>query len=335
MFCESLKTRFSRPRIRQLIWATFSIATVLSVTLSIVNATEAEDQPIAERFRSEAPAAWEALEHAGNSLDVECTEVATTRYDTKGTAEKTVRQRLVFKSKPDCLLSQCARLDQDGVPAANATEALNADYAFAVSRSGEGAWLLRHASPMNKEAVTRNISTRAFIYAHAPWEILEYGSLRSLGKNPNFSVTSIESVAGESGELARVSFSQKVVANAGKWVTLRSGWLLLDPKMYWCIREFSVSIASDTSAADIHGRITYGDHRDALPHPTHYAFTLVNKKKRATIEDAFDYKKFDYRDPPLAEFRLPAFGLPEYVTSRARSASLRLPAVTRLRRDCY
>ena len=306
---------------------TLFLVTTVAVCPLLANTGDDKVESIADRFRSEAPSAWEILERAGSNLQVECLEVATTRRDSKPGAADVTRKRLVFKARPGCLLSDRTRLDQSDVQTASAAEALNDDYGFTVTRNGGTTWMLRRAGASDKEAVARNVDLKSFVYAHAPWVVLEYGSLRSLWVDPHFDVTSVERVADGACELARVEFSLSGTAKDGATVTLRNGWLLLDPKIYWCIREYSVSIASDKSAADIHGTVTYDHRPDELPRPRRYAFTLVNKQKGATVDYSYDYEKFDYVEPAVGDFRLSAYGLPEYLAGRGSSPSLTLPAL--------
>lgn len=143
------------------------------------------------------------------------------------------------------------------------------------------------------------------------------GSLPTFLKRPGFSVTKTESAGTPEEGLSKVWF--KVVADEisakqqGQVPIEGTGWLLLDPKCYWRIREFELPFFSPRfptfrALAKYH----YNTARDNYPllKQIDIAFYPPESSEKPETRTVIDYV-FEKRVPDEKEFRLSGYGFPE------------------------
>ena len=105
-----------------------------------------------------------------------------------------------------------------------------------------------------------------------------------------------------------------------------SGWIIVSPESGWVIREYG-KVINDGSGPGITriGRIEYAqsaeNHLDPVRLTEGTYLGRVDRNPNTLPASQFDltFDLVDYHALPEADFRLPAFGLPEVTTSKVNS----------------
>jgi len=135
-----------------------------------------------------------------------------------------------------------------------------------------------------------------------------------------FSLVSIKEVQGDGGVYQRLDFEYK--PREGK-ISRAAGWLLLDAKRYWVLRQYEIHEEFRTKGAKpltARGRNEYSD-GEGVPTLRQVDFEqLVEDEYKTTRRLVFRASSWRYEATPLKDFTLAAYGLgsPERPSPSAR-----------------
>jgi hypothetical protein len=133
--------------------------------------------------------------------------------------------------------------------------------------------------------------------------------LPEMSQQSDFLITNIAQVAKNDLELIRVEF--RITKLAQRKPALESGWFLLDPSLYWVVREYDVNMISGIRGNSYSGKNSYtGNFKLApsgIPLLVKSIERLVCPAEKADGEWVIDYYLHE-REVPESEFTLSAFG---------------------------
>jgi hypothetical protein len=102
-----------------------------------------------------------------------------------------------------------------------------------------------------------------------------------------------------------------------------SGWLLLDPRRTFAVREYEMTVRNTGSppfSSQISGYVKYTGQL-GLPHPTEVVSEMISKRSSNPsdlVRHTFRVKSWEYEQTPASEFTLAAYGLEEVGGKRNR-----------------
>jgi hypothetical protein len=300
---------------------------LLILLLAFAGSLNAQEQDsLKKRFLVEAPRSWEALNAHVFQLQGRLTlESKWAKLSEKDSWE--------IKDKPGNRLSEREIINLDKQTKDYTVTCSNPDYIFTLKRkSPDVPWVL---TDVQKKAPGKEFRLPD---TYRDEGSLGYGvqdalisvcgmQLANLVREPSFRVLNAKLVRQDELELVQIDFENPHATNGATlngvaFDPIQSGMLLLDPQQSWCLRGYEVH--SKFSNSENVSRSKVIEIRNSsvphLPLPVHVADTTTHQQSGVgTTDPPFTSStdlKYDLDEPhPLvdADFRLPAFGLPEIV----------------------
>ncbi|HBI42105.1 MAG TPA: hypothetical protein DDY78_04495 [Planctomycetales bacterium] len=272
---------------------------------------------LARRFLDEAPPCWELLKDQQFQLRGKI-RAAWTWGKTSGHAETDIKEKSGNQLRSPQPLP-------DGQENDNTAYVVNADYIFSLKRKAQNAlWVLSDFQKKGKDfRLPTRFQEEGGIGYGVQTVLLNCGAfLPDLVRQPSFRVVRAAVENREGAEFIRVDYDNTHPVNQKPIQSVQSGTMLLDPARCWCVREFEVHTGAlndeSVTRSDV---IEIRDSSVAhFPLPVHIASTTKHRqfspdgKAKEEVFTSTGDMRYDLEEPyPLAdaEFRLPAFGLPE------------------------
>ena len=209
--------------------------------------------------------------------------------------------------------------------------AVNPKYAFQIKRTiGSKDWVLDQidmGSDGSQLTLANGLPQRDFVqmWVCEHFEIVnDRLTLERLIGKPNFRANQIVSVAVDGSEMIRIEFECPFPLETRKdprdanWHPVQGGYVILDPKHYWCVKEYRVHTQYADSVGDCWAKYEYTEGRDQFP-----ILRRATKKHIARHPDGKDLftletdSTYDFRESAGefddTEFTLSKYGLPEPV----------------------
>ena len=201
--------------------------------------------------------------------------------------------------------------------------AINSQYAFWLEKGTPSAqWRVRVINrdlshDIQLKGVGKVDLYEDFSYRYSPYKLGLVDFLPELLKRPGFSVTKTESVGPPEEGFSKIWF--KAVADEisdkqkGTVPIEGTGWLILDPKCYWCVREcelpyYSPRFPKSRAVARYQYDVAHGSF--PLLKQIEIVYYAPETSEKPTSRTVLDYV-LEKRVPAEKEFTLSAFGFPE------------------------
>ncbi len=184
---------------------------------------------------------------------------------------------------------------------------MNSSYVFEVVRPQAGRpFTLRHRA-FGEKVVPHAIMFRLSSYVDFMVSIRSKEDLAEMVAAPGFHVQAVEDVTEAGGKYVRVRFTKE--ANKEN-VGVKSGWLMLDPKCHWIVKESDVLW---TNGQKFHKVCEYDVDEMGFPALKKTSLTMeASRGNESSLHRySIDFSEWKYTRPDKKEFYLPRFDLPE------------------------
>lgn len=296
------------------------------------------DEALKQRFLSEAPKAWKALQKAKvglqGTLDYTYTDLPTGHV-----VEKTKNEMKLFGDWALFIVRREAgqrNKSSSHLPTAT-VYGTNSPYAFKlVQKSGSDAWIIEKLDP-HVDTPQPASSDQLSDYARGGARQALAGGLglyprhfdRMVGDHVAFKLKTVEAVRRGSDELVKLTFSYQPQERED--IQIPNGTVLLDPGRFWLIREADVEMKwPSDEVGTVSIRFEYDDTIADIPlikkaslhiqaKPAGPRAKQLGITKPMNQMRVFQYNMRKLENPDEKEFMLSAFGLPEPGLNRAPS----------------
>ncbi len=303
-----------------------------AVLMSLPDPARAE-QPAAE-FLPEAKAAWRTYQDFSRRLQ------GTTKftfYEFEGGRHVISASEGGFKQRAPYLLNWWVNTEDHRAYNEDARRKAIAGNAFVAGEKGsfrltrkepDSPWVLTSYSPDCSPEPLRPFDLRKMVEHGTQSGLDVFGAyLPGLVDDEGFSFTagSKETVEGE--ELVRLNFRHQP-QEGQRGYSFREGWVRLDPKRSWLIREYDFAGTMPEPRLNVTVDYVDGPSGFALARRVHRLWYKTEQGKRVpTSEAELEYELREQESVPAKEFTLTAFGLPEVTRPNPGGAAWwRLPA---------
>ncbi len=293
------------------------LVSLVVLASALQNRASAFDEALIEEFRAKAPEAWKTYEAKGFIFRAEST-MTTTESDDR----PPLRRKTIFKEQVGHRLIEEVPFD-DNPKTVISAYAFNPDYYFTVQkRQSSKDWLLtnlmiRHAKD---NQITGDYDYTVKMGLHQIVFQVGPDRLPELFQEKNFKVLNAQPIALGNDSCVKIEFDNTHSLKETSATHIQSGWFVVDPNQCWCVRDYQVKTLH-SNAKGVHSteKLELRPSRfPGLPLPVEIirvAKTVATEAEFAGTESVRrtvgTYRIDDTSFVPLAEFRLPAYGLPE------------------------
>ncbi len=284
-----------------------------------------------ERFRAEAPAAWERLKEATWNRSGTLTIIAEAISGFDRNSGGRFDERFDLRGPDLAMLHYKLTLDGHDAPRSHHIYGINPDYCFRADRDeAAGRWKpgtvdrpdpsIAGSGPSRIRSKIDAFAEQLFVaYTIEEESLARMVTARTLGGQYAFRVESIRPVAGEDGESVEVRFTNSV--HPRKHFQIRGGRLRLDPARSWCLLDYDLDLFLDR-ASNSSGRAEYAEVA-GFPAPIKFTYdfkattpagVLYHRRKTSTIE-------YSQGSSDASIFRLSHYGLEEPMKRAAVGSS--------------
>jgi len=259
-----------------------------------------------DRFAAEAQKAWESTAKLNENVLVRVDIRSTNRVPGK---EWNTNRTLTIKSRAPMLLVERLNAAVDGKPPSAAVYAVSSHRSFVLHRGDESAWSVSFVGPVDHSGTADHVELDGRTFINWPWQLGDY-SLPQLYKSDRFSVVKFEDVPGTeqtepSRTFLKIFFEYHPIDK--DVIRLREGWAILDPEMYWSIRQCEFRTVSPNGQSMVNKGSTEYLSEDAVPRVAHFSSENDNPSESATQE--IEFLKYERVLIPEAEFELQSYGI--------------------------
>jgi hypothetical protein len=128
--------------------------------------------------------------------------------------------------------------------------------------------------------------------------------------HPNFKIERVIEPTADNHQTLTVYFDCAIPPTQKGATGGFDGYFTLLSGAKWVINQYECRLKQRQFG--YRGEIEYEGISDGYPIPKRVSFAKVSTKDHSIIERrSFDYERFQFRDTPVSEFTLPAFGLPD------------------------
>src|SRR5262245_3028611 len=294
---------------------------VLSVLLSVPWQLHGQDHSSPkDRLLSEAPGKW--VEYRRKAKQLQGT-VTWTMGDPADPTRKWVNQRIELKQNQSGSSFLIQRLQDDST---NGTlDVLNAKYAFELRReSPDRPWAVGKIDSDLARALSPGFYIPKYFVAAMLDKVFSFATaeecLPELIKDPDFAVVNVvEPPPGEDSNHLRIQFTNRPkemppqdIDNhkiPGGWNSLLRGWVVLDPRHYWVMREFETQCEIDKGSVGTRtAKYEYKEGPDGFPIIARKVIRYYNGTSstgsRLTAEEVNEFELTEQADVPESAFTL-------------------------------
>ena len=271
------------------------------ISIFALPAAAGQEAELRERFFSEAPEGWAALEAASTRLDALGTK-ADVAIEGGIAVDNVSRRTIHLKMNGDMQVFE-VRYD-DGE---KDVYGVNRRYGFALEQQAERSpFIIRYLGD-DLEAVRDEIPSS--VPFHVPWK-LSVVPFRELIAAPTFELLGIEGVERDGESLVKIRFTYEPYGPAVKAKTaIRGGWILFSPRRRWGLVESEIDAA--WGGLMIHAVDYADDGPDGIPTVRQVVDKNCGKDRQRGAVRTTEFERWGYRDVPEEEFTLKSYGLPE------------------------
>lgn len=295
------------------------ITGVLALIIAVPHTLHA-DAALVKRFRSEYPAASQAVKDFYTGVSMRVTETSTWTTET-GQA----RYEHTLKTSGQNVLLRTETIEEPaGWPKGNATRAIvaNTNLSFVVTQpQAKGPWQLDDISEYLPSKQSPTLYARGVV---APYTF-NTTDLSEMISRKDFRITAAEYVERNGRKLARIEFDR---SNDNYNTT---GWIELSPDESWIINEYSLHSADkpnsknpNPTSGDLHVTISYQESGEKLPWLHEVEFVTIARDRRGSVtldgKNVYRVTEIERTATPSNEFKLAAFGIeePNHTPNQAR-----------------
>ena len=263
-------------------------------------------------FHKEAPRGWKELREYNYGLSGTFTELIEPLSGMPATVHAKITHEV--KGSPSGFLDH--RIEESDGNVFEYIEGINSEYTFLIERSKTSKLWKINRLTRDKKYMETLIETYAkpLFVSHS----IDGQDLAWTAAQPGFRVNKLTPVKENGLDLVVLDFNSS--AYQRKDYQIRSGRVWLEPAKRWAVHRFDLELFLDAPATSS-GKVEYDGQVEGYSVPKSYVFDYKAKetdqglfhKRRST---SFELSKGVV---PAAEFRLPAYGLPEPFDSPRRS----------------
>jgi hypothetical protein len=135
--------------------------------------------------------------------------------------------------------------------------------------------------------------------------------LPDLAKEPGFLLKRVSSVDADSNRLVRIEYDR--VSHSMRNDPARGGWVLLDPALYWVVKQYEVKAVWPDGQGTISATLEYKTTDSGFPLATRVVRNHKAESQTGPVDHEYvlDYDLNVQDKLPERDFTLSAFGLPE------------------------
>jgi hypothetical protein len=274
----------------------------LALAVCLVNATGRckSDDTLRQRFLREAPRGWQELQRLYERIVGTGTVDAVTRVDGK-TVAHLVWDFKVKQNGPWIFFERTDAKNGTGLAGAS-----NSSYVFSVSKLPDKSWTLQGVEKESTDVYWEARRGGGFGFFQSPWIMIGRFPLNELTSDPSFKIRALTEEIRDGQSLVMLEFDAAVKNAQPGWAPseLRSGRLVLDPSIFWAMREFSVTL--EPGPRKFRWLIEY----DA-PAKKIKRVEGVDEGLRDTTKATFEVKQLEFRAAPETDFTMSVYGFVE------------------------
>jgi hypothetical protein len=182
--------------------------------------------------------------------------------------------------------------------------AVNGRYGFMIQRaSANGEWSVARVDE-DTQHMDEALFEGVLEYVEAPW-VLVGKPLPVLISDDQFKLNDVAAVERDNEKLVKFTFTYD--PPNPRDTAMRSGSIVVDPSRHWAIREYQL----DVIWGKMEGSVEYGESVDGVPVIRRVVSHSAGQDGTSTVDEQFEFEKYEFRDLPAGEFQLAAFHLPE------------------------